>query len=735
VPSTPGAEPLTRSEPIPILPTVSGEDGVLGEIRRALAGITRRLDALADAVGVAAAAEPGALLDEPSRAHLASLQSFLAIGTAATTGEACVLAVDRTITHARADCAALFRLAPAGTLESLAQRGFPLRLALRDADGIVGRSLRTGEIVQAAPGLGGPDALLDVHGLGCALVVPVLDRAGAPAAVLLAGRRRVVPFEPDAVGAMIIVADRVAGALGADRPTAGEAGTPSAVFASLDLTRTARAVAAEAGTRLEAEAIAVLLPDGEALLFAGGVGVPDDAAAPPRVPALTGTASSRRPWSPTAGEPVDRELSAWLGAPPRAVLPLTVADQLVALLAIGARSPCRTTLSPAFATDAARALRNARLHAEALRTLADAPPAPPPPTSAGDPPLGDMASLLAVVLGRLAAAREGVTEATVARALADAEEAAWRVAEAVRRVLGFTPGSDPHAAVPVDLGALVREAVRATEAAWAGADPAPPLTLDLEPVPPIRGHPDELRQAVQHLLRNAREALDEPVPIVVRLRWDGGAQIELAVGDRGRGMDDATRRRAGEPFFTTKGPGRLGVGLAVAEAVAARHRGEVTIESVLGHGTTVRLRLPTAGGARSRAARPAPVSRKVVRILVVEDEKPIRETVVQGLTRDGYAVSAAQDVGEALTLFGREAVDVVVTDLVLPGGSGLEIARAVKRTRPGTAVILVTGWPGRVDPETLKSHGVDTMLEKPVGLDALRATVATLVERLPAGPG
>jgi CheY-like chemotaxis protein len=344
-----------------------------------------------------------------------------------------------------------------------------------------------------------------------------------------------------------------------------------------------------------------------------------------------------------------------------------------------------------------------------------------------------MASLLAVVLGRLAAARDRVSDEEVARDLANAEEAAWRVAEAVRRVLGFAPGSDPHAAMTLDLAVIVRETVRATEALWAGQGGAPPLTLDLQPVPPIRGHPDELRQALQHFLKNAREALDEYVPIVVQLRWEGGSRVELAVVDRGRGMDDVTRSRAAEPFFTTKGPGRLGVGLAVAEAVAARHRGEIEIDSVPGRGTTVRLRLPTAGGSRGHPARPSLRGRKA-RIVVVEDEKQVREALVQGLAREGHIVSAARDAGEALAALGGEAVDILVTDLVLPGGSGLEISRAVKQMWPSAAVVLVTGWPGQVDAATLKSHGVDAVIEKPVGLDALRATVATLVERALSRP-
>jgi DNA-binding response OmpR family regulator len=95
-------------------------------------------------------------------------------------------------------------------------------------------------------------------------------------------------------------------------------------------------------------------------------------------------------------------------------------------------------------------------------------------------------------------------------------------------------------------------------------------------------------------------------------------------------------------------------------------------------------------------------------------------------------VHATGDVGDAVAVLGREPVDLVVTDLVLPGGSGLEIARTVKRTHPGIPVILVTGWPGRIDQQTLEGQGIDAILEKPVGLDKLRATVATLIERASA---
>ena len=150
---------------------MSGEEGSLGEIRKALTGITRRLDALADAVGATAgSAAPGALLDEPTRARLAGLEGLLAIGRGTSRAETWFLAIDRALTYTRADCAAILWRSPEGGLTVLAQRGFRLPLECRTDQGIVGRAIQANEAVQAGPGLGAPDALLDHHGLGAALV-------------------------------------------------------------------------------------------------------------------------------------------------------------------------------------------------------------------------------------------------------------------------------------------------------------------------------------------------------------------------------------------------------------------------------------------------------------------------------------------------------------------------------------------------------------------------------------
>ena len=718
---------------------MSGGDGSLGEIRKALAGITHRLDALADAVGMAAAATPpGALLDEPhSRSPRQPLQSA---GLSAAARPNRRPASSRSTAPSRMLARTARQSSGPTTAAGLivaAQRGFRLPLEVRSDEGIVGRALGAEEVVQGGRG----SAALTRSSSATAWRRPWPFRCP-----ITRGGRWARSCGAPAAGPVRARHDRRAGRRGGPprREPPASARWTARGGGARGLLREPRSIPNRGGRGQRGDgpargrAAAILWPDGNRFVLAGGAGLPDGATEPSVSPMIAAVAETREPFVPAADAPSDPELARCLGATPRAVLPLSVDDWLIALLAVGGARPCGTALSPSFTRAAAVALRNARLHAESDRSAHEAPAeGAPPPTVGPDAsaaPLGDMASLLAVVLGRLAAVRDRVGDPEAARDLVHAEEAAWRVAEGLRRVLGFAPRAGAHAAAPVDISAAIRDSVRATERLWATEGVVPSVTLDLEPVPPVRVHPDELRHAVHHLLQNAREAGDSAGPVTIWLRWNGATHVELSVADRGRGMDETTRARADEPFFTTKGAGRLGVGLAVVRAMASRHRGELEIESAPGQGTTVRLRLLTAAGPRGGAVRTAPAAPIQRRVLLVDDDQAVRETLGQGLEREGYLVHATGDVGEAVALLGREPVDLVVTDLVLPGGSGLEIARTAKRARPGVPVILVTGWPGRVDPHTLASHSIDAVVEKPVGLDTLRATAATLLGRASARP-
>lgn len=709
--------------------TSSGE-GSLREIWTALSLVSRRLDELAGAVTrlppAGEAPEPaGAPLDETARAGLRGLQGLLAVGPGLALPDALALAVDRAVHRAGADCAAVLLLTPDGRVEAVAHRGFGAEVPLAARDrGIVGLALRDGEIVAGESEDRARDALMREHALVRALALP-LRVAPAPAVgVLLAGRRRDVAFAPPDLRVLVLLGDRLGWLLGRAGPSVAAA--PAALAADLDVGRAAETVAREAAALLGAPAVAVLLPDGAGLRVEAGTGISaagtvEDA----RVGVLAAVLRSRTLW--TAGEGrEDDALARLLGATPRLVVPLlSRGGALVALLAAGGPRPLSPAALAPLLSPAATALRNARLHAETVAALAelrageDHPPIVEPP-----PPARDFAGLLAVILGRVTAVRDRMTDPALRRELDVAEEAAWRAAEAVRGLLGFAPGHRGEPLTPLDVGPVLRQAVDRARARWTSREASPPtLRLDLEALPPIRGSVASLAEALDHLLENAAEASQPGGAITVRGRWDGGPRVEITVEDRGAGMDEATRARALDAFFSTRGVGRLGLGLCVAQAIVTRHRGELDLASAPGRGTTVRVTLSTVAGER-RSSGDAAAGAVAARVLVVEPDAAVRETLVDVLTQQGHLAFTAAEGAEGLDLVRRESIDLVLADLTLPGMGGLELARAVKRARPGVPVLLLTGWPGDLDRDRVADSGVDGVIEKPVGLVEVRTAVA-----------
>jgi CheY-like chemotaxis protein len=169
-------------------------------------------------------------------------------------------------------------------------------------------------------------------------------------------------------------------------------------------------------------------------------------------------------------------------------------------------------------------------------------------------------------------------------------------------------------------------------------------------------------------------------------------------------MDEETRRRALEPFFTTKPTGRgTGLGLAQVFGVVEQSGGTVEIESELGVGTIVTLRLPACGEeetkvTRATAAGGTTVAAQALRLLVVDDDPEVRATVAQMLSEAGHAVDAVSSGRSALAALGTETFDLVVSDYLMPGMSGAELIAQARLTRPEQPFLIVSGF---VDSEEL----------------------------------
>jgi len=254
------------------------------------------------------------------------------------------------------------------------------------------------------------------------------------------------------------------------------------------------------------------------------------------------------------------------------------------------------------------------------------------------------------------------------------------------------------------------------------------LETDLEPgLPEITGNGSELREALTNLILNSVDAMPEGGKLTIRTRaggWDrspgAATHVFIEVSDTGSGMDEQTRRRCLEPFFSTKGKRGTGLGLAMVYGIAERHEGSIDIESAPGRGTTMRLIFPVKTGRdRLPAGGGKPATRvPALRVLCIDDEPLLREMLRQILENGGHTVEVADGGSAGLEVF-RSAVrsdnpfDVVITDLGMPYVDGRQLAQALKAESPRTPIIMLTGWGSMMKEDGDVPIQVDGVLSKP----------------------
>ena len=200
-------------------------------------------------------------------------------------------------------------------------------------------------------------------------------------------------------------------------------------------------------------------------------------------------------------------------------------------------------------------------------------------------------------------------------------------------------------------------------------------------------------------------------------------------------MDEATRIRCLEPFFTTKGERGTGLGLAMVYGVMQRHSGDIEIESEAGRGTTMRLNFAAAPavaapGTAAPGADPVP---KNLRILVVDDDPLLLKSLYDTLTDDGHTIVTANGGQQGIDAFaaalaGDVPFDVVLTDLGMPHLDGRQVASFVKGASPSTPVILLTGWGQRLLADNDTPQDVDRVLSKPPKLRDLREALRRCID-------
>jgi signal transduction histidine kinase/ActR/RegA family two-component response regulator len=463
----------------------------------------------------------------------------------------------------------------------------------------------------------------------------------------------------------------------------------------------------------------------------------------PKIPGVVKAIQSQEPVVVEAGM-----LEAWI--PRKVATPLAIRSMLVIPLFSGGRlmgtmtvdspgeertfTPKQIAIARGIAAHAAIAIDNAQLYGDAQRTLADLKAAQAQLVR-GETlrALGELASgiahhlnnLLAVILMRVELLLGDVGESEVRNALQIVERTTLDAAEVVRRVHEFSRVQPVSQLTPLELNLITREVVELTRPLWQAQAQVRGIEIQvsLEPgdIPVVMGDPAGLREVLMNLLLNAVDALPKGGRIVIRT-WGSNGRVHCSVADTGVGMSEEVRRRVWEPFFTTKGPKSTGLGLSIAYQAIERHGGELSIESAEGEGTTITLSLPVASAQPASATPRAPAS---LRILVIDDEERVRAALKEMLAGQGRTVFEAPSGPEALAwLEGGEPVDLVLTDLVMPGMTGWEVARAIKVRWPGLPVGMITGWGNGLAAPEEERASVSFILAKPFTRAELREAIA-----------
>jgi len=263
------------------------------------------------------------------------------------------------------------------------------------------------------------------------------------------------------------------------------------------------------------------------------------------------------------------------------------------------------------------------------------------------------------------------------------------------------------------------------------------VRLELDPGPAwVRADPGQLEQVIVNLAINARDAMPGGGALVVAVGSADGPgaagkdAVCLRVRDTGVGMDESTLHRVFEPFFTTKEQDKgTGLGLSTVHGIVRQSGGEIAIASRPGRGTEVAVRLPRVAGCADsdghgtgRPPRAAPGRT----VLLVEDDPMVRRLVRRTLDGAGYRVVEAEDGAEALAVFRRDpgAVDLVLTDVMMPRKSGAELAAALGAERPELPVVFMSGHPNPREDHAARLPDDADLIHKPFSADTLRHRVA-----------
>jgi len=349
--------------------------------------------------------------------------------------------------------------------------------------------------------------------------------------------------------------------------------------------------------------------------------------------------------------------------------------------------------------------------------------------------LGEMASgvahdfnnALAAILGNTQLLLYTAKDEGLKESLKVIEKVARDSAQTVRRLQDFTRKSVHRELFKLNVNAIIQDAIEITKPKWKDEAQGRGILIEtvtnFDEVSMVLGNTSEMREVIANMIFNAIEAMPEGGKIEIRT-FQRKRNVYIQISDTGIGMTEEVRKKVFEPFFTTKPFSNTGLGLSMSYGIIKRFGGEIEVESKVGKGTTFTIILPIGLEGKEEVDVSYIIKKgRRARILVIDDEETVRSILSRILSQINHRVITAENGEEGLRLFKEKEFDIVLTDLGMPGMSGWEVCRAIKKMSPHTPVGMITGWGVEVDQAKIEENGIDFVIPKPFQFDQILKVV------------
>jgi PAS domain S-box-containing protein len=344
----------------------------------------------------------------------------------------------------------------------------------------------------------------------------------------------------------------------------------------------------------------------------------------------------------------------------------------------------------------------------------------------------DFNNALAAILGNTQLLLCTAQDEELKETLRTIEKVAKDSSQTVRRLQDFTKKRVPQELSSVDVNSVMKDSIKITKPKWKDEAQSKGVSIEIvsnfEEIPPGSGNDSELRGVFTNMILNAIEAMPEGGKIEI-CTFKKKEDVIIQISDTGIGIAEEAKKKIFEPFFTTKPFTNTGLGLSMSYGIIKRFGGEIEVESKVGQGTTFTIILPMGEDEKEKTASPQTIKEgKKASILVIDDEEFVRSVLSRALIKVNHEVTLAENGEKGVQLFKEGKFDIVLTDLGMPGMSGWEVCKRIKKISPHTPVGMVTGWGAEISQSEMEEYGLDFLIPKPFDFNEILKVVAETIE-------